>query len=127
MNSKKRIAHEYLLHLEKNEMDKVIALFHKDGLVDSPVYGQEKAAVFYQKLRSDTLNSQLSFKGFYDDVEGNSFALYFKYKWTLKNGKELEFDVVDIFELDAESRIVSLKIIYDSTITRAFVKGLNEE
>ncbi|WP_237270756.1 hypothetical protein [Tenacibaculum discolor] len=53
-------------------------------------------------------------------------ALYFTYKWTLKNNEKVEFDVVDIIELNSENKITKLKIIYDTVISRKLVNKLNK-
>lgn len=49
-------------------------------------------------------------------------SLYiFEYKWTVKSGKIVEFDVVDILDFDKENKIIGLKIIYDTVISRNLV------
>ena len=65
-------------------------------------------------------------KGIFEQNESNDLALYFSYKWTLKNKQKVEFDVVDIIEFDAENKIKKLKIIYDTVLARKLVASLNE-
>jgi len=124
--NKSEIAKKYLKYLEKGNIEKVINLFSSNGIVESPIYGIKKADEFYRELNNDTSNSELILKGIFEQNESNNLALYFTYKWTLKNNEKVEFDVVDIIELDSENKITKLKIIYDTVISRKLVNDLNE-
>lgn len=124
--TKKEIALKYLEHLETGNVDKVIALFNENGIVDSPVYGIKKADEFYHILDNDTTNSKLSLLGIFEEETSSNLALYFKYEWTLKNNQEVAFDVIDIIEFDAQNKISKLKIIYDTVISRELVKQLEK-
>ncbi|MCF2873138.1 MULTISPECIES: nuclear transport factor 2 family protein [unclassified Tenacibaculum] len=123
--NKKELANKYLEHLENGDVEKVIDLFNENGIVDSPIYGIKKANQFYHELKDDTTNSKLYLKGIFEQNDSNDLALYFTYKWTLKNNTKVEFDVVDIIELDSENKISKLKIIYDTVIARKLVEELN--
>ena len=123
---KNEIARNYLEYLESGDMDKVIDLFNDSGIVESPIYGIKKAEEFYRELNNDTSNSELHLKGIFEQKDSNNFALYFTYKWTLKNNQKINFDVVDIIELDSQNKIKKLKIIYDTVISRKLVNELNE-
>jgi ketosteroid isomerase-like protein len=122
--SRKDIAKNYLKYLESGAVDKVVALFHENGTVESPVYGVKDAAAFYRELNNDTSNSELQLKGIFEEQDSNAIALYFGYKWTLKHGKIVEFDVVDIITFDTEDKITKLKIIYDTVVSRRLVEEL---
>lgn len=122
--NKKDIAKKYITHLENGNIEQVIALFTHDGIVDSPLYGIKKAGEFYLDLNNDTSNSELHLKGIFEENDSNSLALYFTYKWTLKNNQKVEFDVVDIIEFDSLNKINKLKIIYDTVIARKLVEQL---
>lgn len=121
---KKEIAKDYITHLEHGHIAQIIALFNKNGIVDSPLYGIKKAEEFYLELHRDTANSTLSLLGIFEEQDSNKLALYFTYKWTLKNNNIVEFDVVDILEFDNENKISRLKIIYDTVIARKLVEQL---
>ncbi|WP_224490954.1 nuclear transport factor 2 family protein [Robertkochia flava] len=123
--NKTEIAKTYLRYLENGAMEKVIDLFNDDGTVESPIYGIKKADVFYRELNNDTSNSELILKGIFEQHDSNSLALYFTYKWTLKNNQKVAFDVVDIIELDVENKIKTLKIIYDTVVSRKLINELN--
>lgn len=122
--NKKEIAKDYITHLENGNIAQVIALFNQNGIVDSPLYGIKKADEFYLELNSDTSNSELSLLGVFEENNSNKLALYFTYKWTLKNNQRVEFDVVDIIEFDSQNKISKLKIIYDTVIARKLVEQL---
>jgi hypothetical protein len=118
--TKKDIAKKYISHLQKGKTEQIIALFHKDGMVDSPLYGLKSASEFFKDLSEDTISSELSIQGVFEDEESNSIALYFNYKWILTNKKAVNFDVVDIIEFDQQSKILKLKIIYDTVNSRKY-------
>ena len=122
--TKKEIAIKYIDFLEKGDIEKIINLFNQKGTVDSPLYGIKKANEFYHELSSDTTNSQLQLLGIFEENDSNIIALYFTYKWTLKNNKKVEFNVVDIIEFDEHNKIEKLKIIYDTVIARKLVEQL---
>ncbi|NVK10237.1 MULTISPECIES: nuclear transport factor 2 family protein [Tenacibaculum] len=124
--NKSGIAKKYLEYLENGNIEKVIGLFSNNGIVESPIYGIKKADVFYRELNNDTSNSELFLKGIFEQNDSNNLALYFTYKWTLKNNEKVEFDVVDIIELNSENKITKLKIIYDTVTSRKLVNKLNE-
>ncbi len=108
---KKKIANKYIDYLEK-------------GIVDSPLYGIKEAYEFYHELNSDTTNSELHLLGIFEEKDSNIIALYFTYKWTMKNNEKVEFDVVDIIEFDMHNKINKLKIIYDTVKSRGLVNRL---
>ena len=123
---KKEIANTYLEYLERGKVEQLIALFDENGIVDSPIYGIKKADEFYRELNDDTSNSELHLKGIFEQNVSNDLALYFTYKWTLKNNQKVQFDVVDIIEFDTKNKIKKLKIIYDTVLARKLVASLNE-
>ena len=120
------IANSYLEYLEIGNIERVIDLFSENGIVESPIYGIKRADRFYRELMNDTSTSKLHLRGIFDQNNMNNFALYFTYEWTLKNNRKVEFDVVDIIELDSENKISKLKIIYDTFAARELLNELNE-
>lgn len=121
----KKIGLHYLKYLENNTIEALLGLFAAEAIVHSPIYGSKPAKEFYKILGSDTSNSSLTFINSFENNEMNSFALYFDYEWTLKNGKVVSFDVVDIIQCDTKGKIVDLKIIYDTHLTRKEVDELD--
>lgn len=126
MITKKEVAVKYLDSLEKGNIAALLKLFTENGMVDSPVYGVLNANKFYKELSNDTISSELGLKGIFEENGSNKLALYFEYKWTMKNKKLVEFDVVDILEFDDFNRISKLKIIYDTVKSREMVKELRK-
>ena len=124
--TKKEVAIKYIEFLAKGEVQKVIKLFSKEAIVYSPIYGVKRAEEFFIELNEDTNNSDLILNGIFEEQHSNRLALYFKYKWTLKSDKLVEFEVVDILEFNESNEINELKIIYDSVRTRELVKQLKE-
>ena len=124
--NKKMLANKYLEYLENGNVEQVIELFNENGIVDSPIYGIKKADEFYRELNNDTSNSELNLLGIFEEEDSNKLALYFTYKWTLKNKRKMEFDVVDIIEFDSLNKISKLKIIYDTVLTRELVDKLEK-
>lgn len=124
--TKKEISIHYLKLLEKGAIDQLLALFSDASLVDSPIYGIMSAKQFYYDLANDTTNSKLKLLGVFEEDDSNQVALYFNYKWTLKNNEIVNFDVVDIIEFDAQNKISKLKIIYDTVVARGLVKQLEK-
>jgi hypothetical protein len=124
--NKKEIANKYLEYLEKGDIHRIIELFNENGIVDSPLYGIKKARDFYKELNNDTSNSELIPIGIFEREDSNDLALYFSYKWTLKNNQIVNFDVVDIIELDSKNKIKKLKIIYDTVLARELVGTLKK-
>lgn len=123
---KKDIALKYLEYLENGDIDKILGLFSENGIVESPVYGVKNADKFYRDLNDDTLNSELHLNGIFEQSDTNNLALYFNYKWTLKNNQIVDFDVVDIIELDSDHKIKKLKIIYDTVVSSKLVAGIRD-
>ena len=61
----------------------------------------------------------------FEEQESLRLALFFEYTWTLKNGKIVTFDVVDILTVDEYHKINSLQIIYDTVNTRTLFKEIH--
>ena len=124
LKMKNKIAKQYIEFLSTDNTEGIIELFADSGKVQSPIYGEKSAREFYKTLAEDTHNSELQLIEIFENVNSGNIALYFEYKWTVKSGKIVEFDVVDIIEFDDQNKIVSLKIIYDTVVSRALVEEM---
>jgi len=122
--TKKQIAINYINFLEKGNINELLKLFTKNGIVDSPIYGIKSATKFYNELSNDTTNSKLKLKGIFEESDTQNIALYFNYEWTMKNNKLVEFDVVDIIEFNESNQIIKLKIIYDTVKSSQMIDEL---
>lgn len=123
-SEKRELADSYLKLLANGKVDSLVSLFEPDGVVISPIYGSKSALDFFNGLADDTNNSELKFKGFFDEPDSNRFALFFNYGWEMANGNASNFDVVDIFELNEVGKIKTLQIIYNAGQSAAL---LNQE
>ncbi|WP_420474052.1 nuclear transport factor 2 family protein [Noviherbaspirillum sp. ST9] len=114
----KELCEQYLTALNEGKLERVLALFEPDASVLSPLYGRMPVAPFYAGLFGDTNRSETTFVNMFESASG-AVALQFHYRWTLKNGRMVEFDCVDVFSLNADrSRFSSLTIIYDTAPLR---------
>ena len=122
--TKNEVARKYIEFLSSGDVPQIVGLFTADGKVSSPLYGDKLASVFFRELADDTTNLKLTIKKIFEDAESNTLALYFEYEWTVKSGKVVVFDVVDILDFNKENKIEKLKIIYDTVIARGLVEDL---
>ena len=117
----KELCKQYLDALNEGNLEKVLSLFAPDAVVVSPLYGEILATTFYNGLFADTNRSETKLLNIFDSSSGNSsLAIYFHYSWTLKNGKVVNFECVDIIEISSDTKKINkLKIIYDTAPLRA--------
>ncbi|GAA4364255.1 nuclear transport factor 2 family protein [Actinomadura verrucosospora] len=112
-----RLAADYLAALERGDLEGVLALFHPEAVVHSPLYGPLPAAEFYPRLLADTGRSELRLRGV---TRGERLVgVWFRFDWTLSSGAEAGFECVDMLELDGDGLITALRIFYDTAPTRA--------
>jgi len=111
----------YLEALERGDAAALAALFAPDGVVVSPLYGSQPAREFYAALLADTARSRTRLKRILTSPPPDAaIALHFDYFWTLADGTDVTFEVVDVFELnEAGDRIARMTIIYDTAPLRA--------
>lgn len=115
------LCHHYLSALNDGDLEKVLSLFDPAAVVVSPLYGTVAAAPFYRELFADTNRSVTKLLHIFSaSKDDSSIALHFHYTWTLKSGKIVEFECVDVFELaPARDKFTKLTIIYDTAPLRA--------
>ena len=112
------LCEQYLAALNEGNLEGILALFEPDARVVSPLYGTVPVAPFYAGLFGDTNRSETRFVNLFESVSG-PVALQFHYRWTLRSGRVVEFDCVDVFDLNADrSRFSGLTIIYDTAPLR---------
>ena len=111
----------YLAGLNEGNLEKVLSLFSDGALVVSPLYGTLNAPQFFRDLFADTNRSVTAPLNIFEPVGGAlSVALHFKYEWTLKSGKKVEFECVDVFDVAPDrDKFTKLTIIYDTAPLRA--------
>lgn len=111
----------YLSALNEGNLEGVLSLFVPKATIVSPLYGAIDAENFYRELFADTNRSVTRLLNiFLPSGNSPSVALHFHYVWTLKSGKIVQFECVDVFELTADRQQFSkLTIIYDTAPLRA--------
>ena len=119
---------EYLSALEKSDIKKISQLFKEDAIVVSPLSGEIMASSFYPELFDDTLASKITLKDiYYSSSVKNCIAAHFVYDWNMRNKSFVEFECMDVFDLDRHSgKIERLTIIYDSRQTRDEFENLKK-
>jgi hypothetical protein len=87
----------YLQALEEANLHKLMKLFDKQDLFYSPLYGRMPAGDFYRQLFNDTHQSVLTLENILINEKERIAAALFVYHWKMKNGTNVEFEVVDFF------------------------------
>ena len=118
--SRRDVITAYLDALVNGDGVGILQLFTENARITSPLYGDLAAADFYQQLFRDTASSRIRLKDIFANVtDPDQYAAHFIYDWTLKNGEQLSFRCMDIFQFKKGSnKIHHLLIIYDSSRTR---------
>lgn len=109
----------YLKALNASDTAALIATFEPEGMVISPFLGNMGARDFFPKLAQASSLSVITPIDLFASVEpatqGTRVAAYFRYDWTLKDGKVVTFTCVDVFDFaPASDRIAKMTIIYDT-------------
>lgn len=121
-----QLADKYLDYLANADLEAVLKLFSKKAVVNSPLYGQQLATVFYQQLFAVTTTSVLTLKDVLINPERQTLAILFHYQWELETGEWVNFEVMDYLELNQEGLIQKLTILYDTQRTRTAWKQTQE-
>ncbi len=109
----------YLKCLHATDVPGLVDCFAPEGIVKSPFLGTMKARDFFPKLAGASSQSVITPIDLFESVEAGGavhrVAAYFRYDWTLKDGKVVTFTCVDVFEFQASAdRIDSMTIVYDT-------------
>lgn len=117
-NNSPRLAtvRRYLRCLHASDTEGLIACFAPEGYVVSPFLGTMKARPFFTKLAESSQQSVITPIDLFESTSHARprVAAYFRYDWTLKDGKVVTFTCVDVFEFDAEALITTMNIVYDT-------------
>ncbi|MGC8492697.1 MAG: nuclear transport factor 2 family protein [Syntrophobacteraceae bacterium] len=114
------LCNQYLSALNAGDLQKVLSLFDSKAMVVSPLYGLVEAQRFYRELFEDTNRSKTTLQHVFEAENTPSVALHFHYSWTLKSGKVVDFECVDVIELTPDGKkFAKLTIIYDTAPLRA--------
>lgn len=116
----------YLTHLNASNTDGLIAAFEEDGIVQSPFSGEVRAKAFFPQLSAASNASVITLLDLFSSVQPNAqqtrVAAYFRYDWTLNDGKSVCFDCVDVFTFRKTSALIQrMQIVYDTHPLRGMV------
>jgi len=109
----------YLRFLHASDTAGLISTFEDDGVVHSPFLGSMKARDFFLKLAQASSQSVITLIDLFASVQPGDdtvrVAAYFRYDWTLSDGRLVDFTCVDVFGFHPGSdRISSMHIVYDT-------------
>lgn len=109
----------YLRHLHESDTAGLISVFESDGVVHSPFLGTMKARDFFPRLAQASSQSVITLIDLFASVQPVEdtvrVAAYFRYDWTLSDGRLVDFTCVDVFGFRPGSdRIDSMHIVYDT-------------
>jgi ketosteroid isomerase-like protein len=109
----------YLRFLHASDTAGLISTFEDDGVVHSPFLGSMKARDFFLKLAQASSQSVITLIDLFASVQPADdtvrVAAYFRYDWTLSDGRMVDFTCVDVFGFrPGRDRISSMHIVYDT-------------
>jgi hypothetical protein len=109
----------YLRHLHAGDTAGLVSTFEDDGVVHSPFLGTMDARAFFHKLAQASSGSVITLIDLFESVEPATevvrVAAYFRYDWTLNDGRTVDFTCVDVFSFRPGSfRIQDMRIVYDT-------------
>ena len=109
----------YLSCLHAGDTAGLVGCFAADGLVHSPFLGTMPAAPFFDRLAQASRRSVITPLDLFASVEPQTerlhVAAWFRYDWTLQDGRELSFTCVDVFAFrQGEPGIAEMHIVYDT-------------
>lgn len=109
----------YLRRLHASDTAGLIATFEDDGIVHSPFLGTLGARDFFNKLAQASSASVITLIDLFASVQPVTdlvrVAAYFRYDWTLSDGRLVDFTCVDVFSFRRGSaRIQEMQIVYDT-------------
>jgi len=117
----------YLAALHASDTATLVDCFEPQGQVHSPFLGTVPAPEFFPRLAQASQRSVITVLDLFCSVPGAEggdapeaggglrVAAWFRYDWTLQDGRELTFTCVDVFSFAAGStRIAQMHICYDT-------------
>ena len=113
----------YMSALGMGDFATIKALFTPDARVNSPFLGEMPAEDFFEKLADFTSESIITpIDIFLSTTDRHQATAYFRYDWTLKDGTQISFKVMDLFSFAAnDDRVTRLDLIYDTHPIRSSV------
>lgn len=114
-----QLCRQYLDAVEASDLEAVLAIFTDTARVVSPLYGSQPADLFFANVFGDTQQSKATLiRIMTSPAPDNAIALQFEYSWTLSSGALVEFEVVNILEVNDAGQIDKLTVLYDTAPLR---------
>jgi ketosteroid isomerase-like protein len=109
----------YLRCLHAGDTAGLTATFEDDGVVHSPFLGSMPARDFFVRLAQASSASVITLIDLFESVQPAAdlvrVAAYFRYDWTLNDGRLVDFTCVDVFAFrPGSARIHAMHIVYDT-------------
>jgi hypothetical protein len=110
------VIRRYLSAMEACDLDGVLACFAADGMITSPVYGRVAVRPFYERLFADTLSVEVGIHHIYRATDDpGRWAAHFAYRWERRDAPPMSTDLIDLFEFDSATMLIThLRIIFDT-------------
>lgn len=114
--SRREVIQTYLKAMERGDLKATLACFSEDGVAISPTYGEMAIAPFYEKLFGDTVSAVVTVNAIYGAVDQpDRWAAHFGYVWTRRNQSVTDTHIVDLFEFQPQSDLISrITIVFDT-------------
>jgi ketosteroid isomerase-like protein len=122
-------AAEYFELVDGERFDELIALFGPDaeliGPGTAPRRGADEIRDYYERAFAPYVDH--SDRPTRTIRAGSTVVVEIRFRGELKNGAELEFDAVDVFDLAGDGRISRLSSWYDSHRVRTLLERAHSE
>jgi limonene-1,2-epoxide hydrolase len=113
MKTVKNIIQQYCRALQTNDYHAMIGLFSQDAKVISYFTGEKPAAEFFCNLFKTSRRTTVELKNLF--IDGNATIAAYVHLEAIWNEKSvIQFEAVDIFEVNSENKITTLRIILDT-------------
>ena len=110
------VLRRYMAALGDSDYATIKSLFAADGEVTSPFLGRMPARDFFDRLGGATKNNVITPIDVFLPAGPQEHAVaYFRYDWTVNDGKLITFNVMDLFSFhDGSDKVRALTLIYDT-------------
>lgn len=114
-------------HVADNKVEAMVACFAKDSVCHNPaegsaIYGQDELRRFFQSMAD--LFQEITLTATFISVNGNEVAA----KWTgqgiSKSGKSATFEGIDVFEVNEDGKIQTMKAYWNPAAISHNANGL---
>lgn len=116
---RRKVIRDFYHHFEKMNLEGVLALFDPRAMVHSPTLGKKDAPKFYREMFSKSKQIKVVINDiFINPDQPHRLAAFTNLRWKMKDGEDVNAEVIVIFEINAEGKIQMVHIIYDAQAAR---------